>query len=136
MKRKRLLDSFALLAYLNKDNGFEMVHEVLASAQSVGDLLLMNEINVGEAYYILHRRRGCDKAEYFLDTTLPALPITTVANTFDDVIAAARIKAEYPMAFADCFAVATARSQGAVIMTGDPEFKKVEHLVDIEWLDG
>lgn len=135
MKRKRLLDSFALLAYLNKDNGFKMVREALALAQAAGDLLLMNEINVGEAYYILQRRRGLDKAEYFLDTTLPALPITTVANTFDDVIAAARIKAEYPMAFADCFAVATARSQSAVIMTGDREFKKVEHFVDIEWLD-
>jgi uncharacterized protein len=136
VKRKRLLDSFALLAYLNQDKGFKMVHEALASAQAAGDLLLMNEINVGEAYYILHRRRGRDKAEYFLDTTLQALPITTVANTFDDVMAAARIKAEYPMAFADCLAVATARSQGAVIMTGDPEFKKVEHLVDIEWLGG
>jgi uncharacterized protein len=135
VKRKRLLDSFALLAYLNKDHGFEMVHQALTSAQAGGDWLLMNEINVGEAYYILHRRRGRDKAEYFLDTTLPALPITTVANTFDEVIAAARIKAEYPMAFADCFAVATARSQSAFIMTGDPEFRKVEHLVDIEWID-
>jgi uncharacterized protein len=136
VKRKRLLDSFALLAYLNKDNGFRMVHEALASAQAVGDLLLMNEINVGEVYYILQRRRGRDKAEYFLDTTLPALPITTVANTFYDVIAAARVKAEYPIAFADCFAVATAQPRKAIIMTGDPEFKSVEHLVDIEWLDG
>ena len=113
-----------------------MVHEALVAAQAVGDFLLMNEINVGEAYYILHRRRGRDKADYFLDATLPALPITTVANAFSDVIAAARIKAEYPIAFADCFAVATARSQSAVIMTGDLEFKKVEHIVDIEWLDG
>ena len=136
MKRKRLLDSFALPAYLNKDNGFRMVHEALVAAQAVGDFLLMNEINVGEAYYILHRRRGRDKADYFLDATLPALPITTVANAFSDVIAAARIKAEYPIAFADCFAVATARSQSAVIMTGDLEFKKVEHVVEIEWLDG
>jgi uncharacterized protein len=136
VKRKKLLDSFALLAYLNKDNGFRTVYEVLDSAQATGNLLLMNEINVGEAYYILFRRRGRDKAEYFLETTLPVLPIITVANTYYDVIAAARIKAEYPMAFADCFAVATAQSQNAVVMTGDPEFKKVEHLVDIEWLDG
>jgi uncharacterized protein len=132
VKRKRLLDSFALLAYLNKDHGFQLVHEALSLAESAGEALLMNEINVGEAYYILHRRRGREKAEYFLDITLPALPIKTVANTFKDVTAAARIKAEYPMAFADCFAVATAQSQSAVIMTGDPEFKKVKHLVDIE----
>ncbi len=136
MKRKRLLDSFALLAYLNKETGFTLVHQALALAESAGEALLMNEINVGEAYYILYRRRGREKAEYFLDVILPALPIATVGNTFEDVIAAARIKAEYPMAFADCFAVATAQSQSALIMTGDLEFKKVEHLVDIEWLEG
>ena len=33
MKRKRLLDSYALLAYLNKENGFEKVRKVLANAQ-------------------------------------------------------------------------------------------------------
>jgi len=50
------------------------------------------------------------------------------------VIDAARIKAEYPLSFADCFAIAIARCQKAAVLTGDPEFKKVEHLVKIEWL--
>jgi predicted nucleic acid-binding protein len=50
------------------------------------------------------------------------------------VIEAARIKAEYPLSFSDCFAVDTARRENAIILTGDPEFKKVEHLVEIEWL--
>jgi hypothetical protein len=45
-------------------------------------------------------------------------------------------KAEYPIAFAGCFAVAAAQSRSTVIMTADPEFKNVEHPVDIEWLDG
>lgn len=35
---------------------------------------------------------------------------------------------------ADCFAVATAIRERAAIVTGDPEFKKVEKLVEIEWL--
>ena len=35
----------------------------------------------------------------------------------------------------DCFAVASARKNNAVIMTGDPEFKKIGQLVEIEWLD-
>jgi len=44
-------------------------------------------------------------------------------------------KAEHPLSFADCFAVDTARKNNAVIMTGDPEFKKIDQLVEIEWLD-
>ena len=134
MSRRKLLDSFALLSYLNKETGFEKVREALAEAQVSDGSVLMNEVNVGETYYILHRQRGVQEAEYFLDTVLIGLPILLVQNDFQDVIDAARIKAEYPLSFADCFAVATARRESAIILTGDPEFKKIEHLVQIEWL--
>ena len=134
MIQKRLLDSFALLAYLNREIGFDLVRDALAKAQVSDGSLLMNEINVGETYYILHRKRGEEKAEYFLETILAGLPINIVQNGFQDVIEAARIKAEYPLSFGDCFAVATARRESAIILTGDAEFKKVEHLVSIGWL--
>ena len=134
MSRRKLLDSFALLSYLNKERGFEKVREALAEAQVSDGSVLMNEVNVGETYYILHRQRGVQEAEYFLDTVLVGLPILLVQNDFQNVIDAARIKAEYPLSFADCFAVATARRENAVICTGDPEFKKIEHLAKIEWL--
>lgn len=47
---------------------------------------------------------------------------------------AAEIKAQYPIAYADAFIVATALREEARIITGDPDFKKVEHLVHVEWL--
>jgi hypothetical protein len=31
--------------------------------------------------------------------------------------------------------VSNARRENAIIVTGDPEFKNVEHIVEIEWLD-
>lgn len=63
MNQKRLIDSFALLAYLNKETGFEKVREALAEAQESGRFLLMNEINVGETYYILFRNKGPEQAQ-------------------------------------------------------------------------
>jgi len=134
VKRKRLLDSFALLAFLNKETGFQWVRDRLSEAQKSEETMLMNDINVGEVYYILFRKRGQKQADYFLETILAALPITIITNTFNDVIDAAKIKAEYPLAFADCFAAALARKHDASIVTGDPEFKKIEHLVTVEWL--
>lgn len=135
MNRKRLLDSFALLAYLNKEANFEKVKQILAQAQKSDAFVLMNEINIGETYYILFRKRGRKQAEYFIDTILPGLPIAPVSNTFESVLDAARIKAEYPLSSSDCFAVSNARRENAIIMTGDPEFKNVEHIVEIEWLN-
>jgi ribonuclease VapC len=119
---------------LNKETGFAEVREALSVAQVSDGSVLMNEINVGETYYILHRQRGVQEAEYFLDTVLVGLPILLVQNDLQDVIDAARIKIDYPLSFADCFAVATARREDAIILTGDPEFKQVEHLAKIEWL--
>lgn len=37
------------------------------------------------------------------------------------VLEAARLKARYPMSYADAFAVATARAERAAIVTGDAE---------------
>ncbi|MBT3368861.1 MAG: type II toxin-antitoxin system VapC family toxin, partial [Nitrospina sp.] len=93
-----------------------------------------NEINIGETYYILYRKRSREQAEFFLDTVLPGLSITVLSNSFEDIMAAARIKAEYPLSFADCFAAATARRENAIVLTGDPEFKKIAHMVTIDWL--
>jgi hypothetical protein len=34
----------------------------------------------------------------------------------------------------DCFALTTAIFEKAALMTGDPEFKKAEAIVEIKWL--
>lgn len=131
MKTRKVLDSYALLAYLQGEGGGEAVKAALGSSEGGA---LMNEINVGEVYYILAKARGRDRAEVFLNTILPSLPIEVTTNDFEAVIRAARIKAEYPLAYADCFGVVTAMDSDAAILTGDPEFKSVEALVEIEWI--
>lgn len=131
MKKKKLLDSFALLAYLKKEDNYEKVVSLLSSEDV---LIMINEINLGEIFYILARERGVEKAEYFINTILPSLPIRSISNTFENVLESARIKAGHSLSYADCFAVATAKREDATIVTGDPEFRKVEKIVKIEWL--
>ena len=63
-KQRKVLDSFALLAYLKMEGGFAKVKSILGSRDSI---VMMNEINIGETYYILARERGLDKATYFAD---------------------------------------------------------------------
>ena len=38
------------------------------------------------------------------------------------------------LSYADCFAVASALRHDACILTGDPEFKNVEQIVEIDWV--
>jgi len=131
VKRKSLIDSYALLAYLKQENNYRKAENLLSSKETQS---LMNDINIGETFYILARERGLDKAEYFINAILPNLPIIKIGNAFAEVMQAAKIKAQYPISYADCFAVATAIREKAVIITGDPDFKHVEKIVEIDWL--
>lgn len=133
MKKKRLLDSYAILAYLQKEDNYQKVVELMSSDPKDG-FLIMNEINVGEAYYIIARERGTELADYFLETILPSLPVRLIPNSLGNVIEAAKIKSRYPISYADSFVVATAVREKAVIVTGDPDFKKVKDLVEVDWL--
>ena len=131
MNRKRVLDSYALLAYLKKEDKYERIKGLLSSKDTV---LFMNEINLGECFHILAREHNMDNAEYFVHSVLPNLPIKKISNTFQDIIEAARIKAKHSLSYADCFVIQTSLRENAPLITGDPEFKKADKLVQIEWL--
>ena len=131
MKTRKVLDAYALLAYLKGESGHLRVKELLALGAKD---LLINAINVGEVFYIVARARGFREAEYFLSVILPSLPITVLDNSFEDVIEAARLKAGHALSLADCFAAATAIRERAALVTGDREFEKLARAVDIDWL--
>jgi len=64
---------------------------------------------------------------------LPIL-ITDVSKT--RVLGTARIKANHAISYADAFAVALAEELDAPVVTGNPELKKVEPMVQVFWLCG
>lgn len=133
MKRKKVLDSHAILVYLKQEEGFQEVREELRRAGESGNRLLVNEINLGEVCSVALRNRLVEDLGRFLEILL-TLPIEPVHPDFPLIVEASLIKARYPISYADCFAVATALREKAKIMTGDPEFKKVEKLVEVQWL--
>ena len=51
------------------------------------------------------------------------LPLEIVGISRATVLAAAHIKARFPISYADAFAVVTARDHDGVVMTGDREFE-------------
>jgi len=123
----------SLLAFLNKESGFERVKSLLREAERSRVPLLMNEINVGEVYYVTAKDRSLEQAEVF-SRHLDMLPLQAVGNSFDDILEAPRLKARFPISYADAFAIATVNRMNAVVVTGDPEFRRAEHLVTIDWL--
>lgn len=128
-----LLDSFALLAYLGGEEGEERIREILKAASLGVSSALLSLINLGEVISITERERGLKKAQEVI-AVIEQLPIEVLPVDYQTVLEAAHIKAQYPLAYADAFAVAAAQSKHAVLVTGDPEFKVVKDVVQIEWI--
>ena len=129
-----VLDSFALLAYLQDEPVAFRVEKLLENAGKGRSKLLLSIINLGELLYITERRGGIARAQDTL-ALIRQLPVAILPADEQTVFAAAHIKANHAISYADAFVVAIAMQEDAVILTGDPEFHSVEALIQVEWLE-
>lgn len=128
-----LFDSHALLAFFQNETGANIVYEILRKSRKEHIDRLVCVINLGEIIYITKRMFGDQKKIEILGRIHQlGFKMLPVPDTL--VYQAAEIKAEYPISYADCFVIACAQEHNATIVTGDPEFKNVDHLVKIEWI--
>lgn len=128
-----VLDSFAVLAYLENETSADEVRRVLEYGSSHAGCLFLSLVNYGECLYIIERERGLEAAHESI-AAIDRWPVTVVPPDRDLTFAAAHIKARHSVSFADAFTVALAQSREATVLTGDPEFKSVAHLIAIHWL--
>lgn len=128
-----VLDSWAVLAYLEDENPGKQVAEILANAHEHGMSLLMTTINAGEVWYILAREVSETEAERAV-TDLKRLGIQFLDADWNLTRLAAGFKAKHRMSYADCFAAALAKENRADLVTGDKEFRQVESEIKIHWL--
>jgi ribonuclease VapC len=131
--RNYLFDAFPLLCWLQEERGYELVDDLLTEAETGRSSISMHIINLGEVFYRLCRVSGMKRGEEILEK-IRMLPIKILSISDEEVMEAAKIKAKYPISYADAFAVAKALQSGATIVTGDPEYKKVSKIVGILWV--
>lgn len=128
-----LFDSFALLRFFYQEPGAEKVRDLLNNALKDDVPRLISAINVGELIYIVQRRSG-EQAKLQMLVKLKNLDLTILPCPNELIFRAAELKARFAMSYADAFAVVSAIEHGATLVTGDPEFRKVEDLVEIIWV--
>jgi len=125
-----VLDSFALLAHIREETSWKQVEALLEGAKSGDTQLFMCVVNMVEVQYrILRENFHVGR----LLASIDALPVQL--HSADELVpAVTMIKALYPVSLADCFATALALKLDCPVVTGDPEFKKLEELISVEWL--
>jgi ribonuclease VapC len=132
-KRSFIFDSHALLKFFQKEKGYEKVVHLLEEIKKSGANKYVNAINLGEIIYSTKREFGDQKKlEVLANIERLDFDILPIPNNL--IFEAAEYKAQYNISYADCFALASAIEHKAALVTGDPEFKKVQHLVEIVWV--
>jgi ribonuclease VapC len=132
-KRPFIFDSHALLKFFQKEKGHEKVIHLLEEIRRTRGTKYINAINLGEIIYSTKKEFG-DQKKLEVLANIERLNFTILPVPNNLIFQAAEYKAEYALSYADCFALASAVEQKATLVTGDPEFKKVEHLIDIVWI--
>ena len=109
------LDSWAVLRLLEgAEPGASRVEQVLDAGRPV-----MSWINLGEVFYVVRRDQDDKEAREVLRDVRSRLLLDLPSE--QRMLAAAGIKADPRMAYADAFAAATAVAHRATLLTGDPE---------------
>src|SRR3989344_9470103 len=129
-----VLDSWAVLAYLEDESSGQKVADLIGDAHEHGIPLLMSVVNAGEVWYILAREVSDAEADKGIEG-LRQLGIEFVDVDWKLSRQAGAYKSRNRMSYADCFSAALAKEHKAELVTGDKEFKQVESDIRIRWLE-
>ncbi len=118
------LDACAVIAYLRKEPGAEVLKEIIEQPDT---FLAMHVCNLGEIYYDFFREDGIEAAQTAWANTV-ALPLTLRRDTDDDFVQRVGvIKVNERVSFADAFALALSeRLQIPLVTTDHHEFDPLE----------
>ena len=134
MSKILVLDSYALLAYLQDEAGANEVEDIFVKAQKGNLNVLMSVVNWGEVYYNTCRTKGPEIAAKTI-RAIDQLPINIIDADRMVTFTAAQFKAEHSIAYADCFAAALAKINDCEVITGDAEFTQLQGKIKIKWID-
>jgi len=134
-KLKVVLDTKPLIKLFAKEESWEKVKEILSCIEN-GELEAgICVVTLTEIYYKYLQEERPDLAVARTEQLKYALYLKKLGIDEETAIMAGEFKGRYNISIADAFIAASARSEGATVISDDPDFKKIpeiEVLTEIE----
>jgi predicted nucleic acid-binding protein len=121
----KILDSYAVLAFLEDEPGADAVRNLILKAEEGGIELAMSVVNLGEVWYAIARTTNAETADRYIQE-IQGMAIEVVDVNWALMRQAAAYKAKGKISYADCFVAALAQDRDGEIVTGDKEFQMLE----------
>jgi len=121
-----VLDTSALLAYIENEEGAAEVEALLEKALDAEAVLYISMVSCIEVFYITWQEQGKDVAAERLklidDLTVIQEPVDSQLTKI-----IGEIKATKTMSFADCCIAGLAKFKQAILIHKDPEYEQMEN---------
>lgn len=128
-----VLDTWAVIAYLEDEPSGEQVEDLIATAHEEQVPIYMSVVNVGEVWYTMAREISEEEANASVKS-LRDLRIQFENADWELTQEAARFKSQHKISYADAFAAALSKIKKADLITGDNEFKPLDGEIKISWV--
>lgn len=125
-----LLDTSAILAFTDREDGFEKVEELLERATGGQTDVGACAVSLMELYYITLQEQGEDQAAQLVGL-VKSWPVRWIYPDEKTLLLAGRFKAFHRLSFADSIIAAVARLHEAVLVHKDPEFMALASEVSL-----
>lgn len=115
-----LLDTSAVFAITDQEEGFLQVEGLLADAEAGKCLLFACSISLMEVYYIAVMEQGEDKAAEIV-ALVKSWPLKWIYPDERHLLQAGKLKSAHHLSVADALIAAAAKLHGAILVHKDPE---------------
>lgn len=126
--KKYVLDTSAILAYIENEEGVETVEELLKEALERNIEIFISIISCIEVYYISLKEQGekiaLDRLDLINDLMIKIVPLN---EQFTKIIG--EFKTNKNMSLADCCIAGLAKVKKAILIHKDPEFIQLENEI-------
>ena len=124
-----VLDTSALMAFIEQEEGAERVRDILR-----GESIIIPWLSILEIVYISQRELGEEEGltRYALLKKLDAEIIWEADEAL--LLNAARIKSTHSLSLADSVIAAIATQHNAILIHKDPEYEQLQNVVEMEKL--
>ena len=127
-KFKVVLDTKPLIKLFAEEEGWEAVKEILSRIEADELEAGISVVTLTEIYYKYLQEERPDLAVARTEQLKYALYLKKFAIDEDVAIKAGEFKGRYNVSIADAFIAASACSEGATVISDDPDFKKIPEI--------
>lgn len=128
-----VFDTWPLIEFFEGHEAATDVEQILQENHKENQQMFISTVNAGEVWYTVARAHSKEDADQVLEE-IKNLKINIEQISWELTKIAANYKYGGGISYADCFAAALAKARNAPLVTGDPEFKRLEKEIEIIWV--